>query len=256
MEISAQTVMELRKLTNVSMMACKKALEETNGDFDAAIDLLRKSGEAKAAKRADRETHEGRIRVLEENGRVIVASLLCETDFVAKNDDFNRILEELAQHISQVGVEAAKENIATGINDLVVKIGEKIAIGDCYIVEGANVATYLHSTQKLAAIVSLSGDDHELARKIAMHIAASPVKYLKPEDVDSAEIAREKEIWAAQLAQENKPENVMANILQGKEKKYREENALLTQMFVMEPDKTVAAILGDQTVLDFKKVAI
>lgn len=256
MSISAQDVMKLRQMTNVSMMACKKALEETNGDFDQAIDLLRKSGEAKAAKRADRETHEGQIRILSEGSTVAVGALLCETDFVARNDDFMAIVDKLTKAILQDGIETAKEQVAADINELVVKIGEKIEVGNCARIEGTVMGTYLHSNNKLAAVVVLEGGDQDLAKKIAMHVAASPVKCLSPDEVSAEDVAKEKEIWQEQLKNEGKPENIVANILAGKEKKYREENALLTQFFVADPSQTVAQFLGSAKILSYQKIEI
>ncbi|MEA3304425.1 MAG: translation elongation factor Ts [Patescibacteria group bacterium] len=241
MSFTAKDVMELRAQTGAALMAAKKALVETAGDMDAAIDLLRKSGEAKAAKKADRATSEGAIKMIvaDDNSKAAIASILCETDFVARNDDFQALLTDLAQTALEKGAEAAKAELEPKITAAIVTIGENMQIGDVIVLEGEYVNGYIHGNAKSAALVSLSASNEEVARNVAMHVVAMSPKYLDASEVSAADVAKEKEIWKAQLLEEGKPENIIDNIMAGKEKKYAAESALNEQPFVMDPSTAV-----------------
>lgn len=239
-DVSAKTVMELRNKMGVSMMACKKALVEAGGDMEKAIDILRKSGAAKADKKADRETGEGAAAL---SGRA-VASLRCETDFVARNDDFIAAVQELADEADAKGKKAAEELFESKKTGLITQLGENISFGEVKVLtEGDTVGGYLHSNRKIATVVALSGGTEDLAKDIAMHVAANAPQVISPEDVADEAVSKEKEIWAEQLKNEGKPENIIEKIMMGKEKKFREEGALIKQPFVKDPEESVEQLL-------------
>lgn len=254
-EISAKAVMELRNKSGVSMMVCKKALVEAGGDIEKAIDILRKSGAEKADKKAGRATGEGAIAV---SGRAAV-SLRCETDFVARNDDFLRILEELVAIAAEQGAAAAEAQFEQQRADLVTKLGENISFGEAVVVDGGTVAgNYIHSNRKLAAVVTLDGGNEDLARDLAMHVVASSPEVIRPEEISDELVAKEKTIWAEQLKNEGKPAEIIDKIMLGKEKKFREEGALLKQSFVKDPEITIEALLQQEgaAVVRFARIEV
>ena len=249
--VTLEQIKELREETGVSTMACKKALEETDGDKEKAIELLRKKGEAKAADRADRTTGEGVIAIADGEGKSAIIKLGCETDFVAKNEDFINSAKGIAESVLNEGEGFDADTIAS---ELTLKLGEKIEAGEKKLVEGTVVGSYVHSNNKIGVIVTLSGGDQETARDIAMHAAAMNPTYLNPEDVPQEAVDKEKEIWKEEL--KGKPEEIMGNIMAGKEKKFREENALTKQPFVKDPDKTVEQYAGENKVENFVRMAV
>lgn len=257
MAVSIEDVKKLREATGVSMMVCKKALEEVDGDFEEAVTVLRKKGEAKAADRAERSTSQGVIVTKQEGGKIAMVQLLCETDFVAMGDDFmalaNSFVDKLLAGELNVGDRDLPE-----LKDAVVKMGENIQIGDMCLAEGGSMGDYIHSNKKIGVVVSLEGGNEDLARDISMHIAASNPEVISPDEVSEESVAKEKEIWADQLKQEGKPEEIMEKIMMGKEKKFREENALIKQSFVKDPEKTIEDLLkaADATIKEFKRFAI
>jgi elongation factor Ts len=234
-EISASAVMALRQKTGVSMMACKKALEEANGDTEKAIELLRKQGEAKAASKMDRVASEGTIAI---HGNVVV-SIYSETDFVARNESFVQFAEALAKEAAEKGVDGAKAKFEQEKNEKVAQLGENIVFGEVKVLPGDTVGAYLHSNRKVAALVALKGGDAKLATEVAMHVAAMNPEVLSPDEVASTAVEKEKEIWKEQLAKEGKPAEIMEKIMLGKEKKFREESALVSQPFVKNQDQKV-----------------
>jgi len=251
--VTLEQIKKLRDDTGVSTMACKKALEEANGDQEKAIEILRKKGEAKAASRSERSTAQGVVAVSEGQGKVAMITLACETDFVAKNEDFINEAKKLADKVLSEGEEADLSGV---IGDLTIKLGEKIELKNKEICEGRNIGTYIHSNNKIGTAVVLSGGETEVARDIAMHIAAMNPGYISPDEVPVALVEKEKEIWTAQLKQEGKPENIWANIMQGKERKFREENALLKQAFVKNPEETIEKLLGDLKIETFTRMSV
>lgn len=247
--VTIEQVKELRDRTGISITACKKALEEVGGDMDKAIELLRKKGEAKAAERSERTTGEGFVAVAGDSMKKAMVLLACETDFVARGEDFVAAAQKFADTILTQGVAA---DFGSEVTDLGIKLGEKIELNDKALVEGPVVGSYIHSNNKIGVLVVLSeGGNEEQAVDVALHIAAMNPKYTTPEEVDDAMVAKEREIWTDQLKQEGKPEQIMAGILAGKEKKFRGEAALMTQPFVKNPEQTVADYLGDVKVLQF-----
>lgn len=253
MTITSADIMKLRAQTGAGMMDCKKALEEAGGNLDAAAELLRKKGILKAAKRADKIAAEGLVTgaVSSDKKIGVVLEVNCETDFVAKSDDFiafsKQIAEAALKHnpadligLHQVTLSNGK-TVEGFAGDLTIKIGEKVNIRRFTRYETTGqVAVYLHGA-KIGVMVDMQGGDAELATDVAMHIAASNPKYLSRNQVDAAEVAKEKEIYAAQL--KGKPANIMENILKGKIDKYYGEICLLEQPFIKNEDLTVGKMV-------------
>lgn len=253
MAISAQMVKELRDRTGVAMMACKKALEEANGDMEGAIEILRKRGAAKAADKADRSTSEGTVAI---NGRFIV-KLLCETDFVGKNENFQAFAQDLADKAGSEGAEAAKTHFEAVKTDKIQEIGENIVLDEIAEIEGGDtVAGYIHSNGKIGVLVALEGGTEDHGKDVAMHAAAMDPLVATPEEVSEDLINKEMEIAKAQLLEEGKPENIIDNILAGKKKKFCAERALSSQVFVKDPSMSVEEYLGDAKLVAFVRVAI
>lgn len=257
MAVSIEQVKELREKTGVAMMVCKKALEEANGDESVAIDILRKKGEAKASDRADRVTGQGVVAVVSDGGKTAMVSLLCETDFVARGDDFIALANSIAEKLLKGEISVDDKDLPE-VKDFGLKAGEKIELGSMELMEGKNVGSYIHSNKKIGVLVSLEGGSPETAKDIAMHVAATNPKFVSPEEVLPELVAKEKEIWAEQLKNEGKPAEIVEKIMLGKEKKFREENALLKQAFVKDPEKIVEQLLeADKAVLKaFRRFAI
>ncbi len=275
MSISAQEVNKLRKATGAGMMDCKKALVETEGDFDKAIDLLRLKGQKVSAKRADRETTEGAVFVKtnDDASNGYLVALGCETDFVAKNDEFVALGNDLLNILSTknvADVTALKaESLANGekvedfITNLVGKIGEKIDIVDVSVVTGDTVVPYIHSNNKLGVLVSLNkkgGPVVDAGKDVAMQIAAMNPVALSKADVSDEVKERELALGRQQAIDEGKPEAIVDKIAQGKLGKFYKDNTLLEQSFVKDSSKSVSQMLNDiesgLTVSVFKRISI
>lgn len=255
MSITASQVNSLRKRTGISMMQCKKALEEANGNEELAIENLRKRGEAKAASKASRDTNEGLTLTKISGNKGVIVKLSCETDFVSKNKDFIAIANNAMDIALSDGVEKAKESQEEAIKELFTKLGENMNL-EIKVLEGENLASYVHSNSKIAVLVSLENPDTEKATDIAMHAAAMSPTVINPEEVSDDLVAKEKEIWREQLKNEGKPEEMLDKIMIGKERKFREENALSKQSFVKDPNLTIEAYLDGNKILDFIRVSI
>lgn len=253
MAITAKQVQELRSATGAGMMNCKKALEETNGDMEAAVEILRKKGAAKAASKSDRSTGEGAIVI---SGRGI-AKILCETDFVAKNEQFIAFVKEIADKANADGIEAAKELFESVKTDKIQAIGENMVLDLVQLVESGNVAgSYVHGNGKLASLVTLDGGTEKMARDVAMHATAMNPLVANPEDVPQEDIDKEMSFAKQQLLDEGKPKQIIGKILEGKTKKFCAERALTSQPFVKNPDQTVGEYLGDAKLVEFVRVAV
>ena len=266
-EISASMVMKLRKISGQGMMDCKKALQEANGDMNEAMGILRKKGLATLAKRAERETSEGIIvsKSNEDGKTAAIATLCCETDFVAKSDDFVAAAQTLADYGLACPADEGTENILeTSIdgkkfNDIltetVSKIGEKIQVGDFakYKLDGTGlISIYIHFNKKVGTMVQIETSDEttaaadalkQTAADIAMHITATKPLSLDKDGIDAETIQREKSIYAEQV--KNKPANIIDKIVEGKMKKFFTENCLVEQRFVKDDSKTVAEVVAD-----------
>lgn len=253
MAITAQMVKELREKTGAGMMDCKKALTETNGDMEKAIDWLREKGIAKAAKKADRIAAEGTTFIEVEGNSAVIVEVNSETDFVAKNDDFKVLVKELATHLLknkpatlEEALQQKMENGATveeHINAAIAKIGEKLTLRRFEIIEkGDNAAfgAYLHMGGRIGVLTLLEGTtDETIAKDVAMHIAALSPKYVSRDQVSQAEIEREREVLKQQALNEGKPANIVEKMVEGRLNKFYEDICLLEQTFVKNPDVKV-----------------
>ena len=271
-KISASDVGKLRRQTGSGMMDCKKALIEANGDFEQAVDILRKKGQKVAAKRADRQATEGVVIAKNntDNNKAILISLNCETDFVAKNEDFIKIAhsildkavsenlassEDLSSMLLDEGMTVAEKVLEqTGV------IGEKIEIS-AQVVEDTQVSSYVHAGNRLATIVGFNQTlDHQVARDIAMQVAAMSPIAVDKDNVDQETVNRELEIAIDLARQEGKPEQMLDKIAQGRLNKFFKENTLLNQAFIKDGKKSVAQYLQehakDLSVTCFKRVGL
>jgi elongation factor Ts len=250
MTVKAQDVKELREKTGLGMMECKKALEEANGNLEEAIKNLRKSSALKAEKKASRTAVEGIITSKISDKEITFVEVNCETDFVAKDENFINFCEETLK----VAVEASsEENLLDEVSEsmekqrmsLVQKIGENIIIRKVKKITGEVLDSYIHSNKKIAAGVSLDQGSPEIAKEIAMHIAASNPIVLSPEDLDESYINSEREIFRSQVEKEDKPEEIKEKMIQGKLNKQLADVSLLKQPFVKDPSKSVEAFLSE-----------
>ena len=260
--ITLELIKELRDATGVSITECKKALEETEGNIDAAIDNLRAKGIAKAGKRADNETHEGRIAIKHEGGKAYVASLTCETDFVARTDNFTGFIDELMTALITAGsVDAAKEAFTPRMSDIIQQTGENVVFGPMDIVDAPVIGSYVHSNSKVAAVVSANaGTEEEKVRQVAMHVTATNPTGLRVSEFPTDAITHERSVQMDMMKQdpknEGKNESILSNIIEGKMKKFVEEGTLLTQPFVVNPDETIEQFLGGDVLVAFKRYSI
>ncbi|MBP9751034.1 MAG: translation elongation factor Ts [Candidatus Peribacteraceae bacterium] len=254
--ITAAAVQSLRARTGVPMLACKEALEEANGDEEKAIEILRKRGITQAAKKASRDQAEGLVFMAEKPGTVALLLLKCETDFVARADTFKKIGQELVTALLEKGEAAAKSLSEEKLPAAVQELGENISLGDCHLISAPVLGTYLHSNSKIAVVIGMEGGSAEGARDAAMHATAMSPLYISPEEVTETDLAKERDIWREQLVKEGKPEAMLEKIMGGKEKKFREESALLTQPFVKDPSKTVGQYLGEGKVKSYVRLSV
>ena len=250
MTIKAQDVKELREKTGLGMMECKKALEEANGNLEEAIKNLRKSSALKAEKKASRTAVEGIITSKISDKEITFVEVNCETDFVAKDENFINFCEEALK----VAVDtSSEENLLEEVSEsmekqrmsLVQKIGENIIIRKVKKITGEVLESYIHSNKKIAAGVSLDQGSPEIAKEIAMHIAASNPIVLSPEDLDESYINSEREIFRSQVEKEDKPEEIKEKMIQGKLNKQLADVSLLKQPFVKDPSKSVEEFLSE-----------
>lgn len=239
-QITTEQVKELRDATGISVMQCKRALEEADGNMDKALAILKKTSSDIALKKADRSLNSGAVMIKSGNSTVLVG-LLCETDFVAKNEDFLNLLSKLTDKASSSGIETMKAESKDMIDPIIQKTGENIQLGESFEVKGDVLGNYVHNN-KTGVIVSLAGGNSELAKDIAMHITA-----MKPEYITEAEIGEDikntmKEIFEKEVAEINKPEDIKAKMLAGKISTYFKEKTLLDQVFI-KGDETVEKLL-------------
>jgi len=271
--ISAADVNKLRQMTGAGMMDCKKALTESNGDFEVAIDNLRKKGQKVAANRADRDAKEGFIiaKANADNTRGYLISLSCETDFVAKNQDFVNFAEGILNTAianNPTDVEALKAltldgaTITDKLFDMIGKIGEKIELARYEMIQAPKVIVYNHPGNRLASMVGMSSAtaSETVAKDVAMQIAAMNPVAVDKDDVDATTIERELEIAKEVIRAEGKPEEMVEKIAAGKLNKFYQENTLLNQSYLKEDKKTVRQFLNDTekdlTVTVFKRVQL
>ena len=259
MQITATMVKELRERTGAGMMECKKALGETSGDMDAAIELMRKSGQAKADKKAGRVAAEGTIVIAlsDDATKGVMLEVNCETDFVARDEQFQNFSAEVAKCIlanEPADIDALKDLMLTdgrqvevARQELVSKIGENIQVRrfECFASQGGQLAEYKHGN-RIGVVVDLNNGDAELGKDVAMHIAASRPICIDEQGVPSEVLDKEKAIFVAQAEASGKPADIIEKMVQGRLKKYLGEITLLGQPFVKDPDKTVAKLLKEK----------
>ena len=246
MAVTAALVKELRERTGAGMMECKKALVEANADIELAIENMRKSGAAKAAKKAGNVAAEGAIIIKEDNGVAVLLEVNCQTDFVAKDGNFTAFAEKVAE--DALATKATAEELVAKFEEervaLVAKIGENINIRRVQYVEGAALASYRHG-EKIGVVVAGEGDAETL-KHVAMHVAASKPEYVNPEDVPADVVAKEKEVQVEIAMNEGKPAEIAEKMVVGRMKKFTGEISLTGQAFIMEPKKTVGEMLKEK----------
>ncbi len=263
-EITAAAVKELRELTGVPMMDCKKALVESDGDLEGAKEYLRKKGQAKAVKKSSRETNDGAIGVFvsADKRTASLVKLECETDFVAKNDRFQEMMQTFCKQIVQNGDENVLEQAvlegAGTVQDLlaqsVAELGENIQFSAAkrFQVEHGTIGQYVHMTGKIGVLVPLETNTpceaealQTLARDIAMHIAATQAEAVLPEQVDPSILEKEKEVFVAQARESGKPDEIIEKMVNGRIQKFLKEVCVSTQPFVKDPQKSVQQLVND-----------
>jgi elongation factor Ts len=257
MAITAAQVKELREKTGAGMMDAKKALTETGGDMEAAFDWLRTKGLAKAAKKSGRTAADGLVAVRTEGGRGVAVEVNAETDFVAKNAEFQQMVGAIADAAMGVDdIEALAQadlggdTVADTITDKIATIGENMSLRRMAKVEGEQVVSYVHNAAgpgmgKIGVLVAMSGGSEEFGRQVAMHVAASNPASLGEADLDPAVLEREKAVLTEQARESGKPEQVIEKMIEGRMKKFLSEVTLLGQSFVVNPDLTVEAAASE-----------
>ena len=253
MAITASMVKELRDRTGLGMMECKKALNESEGNIETAIEELRKSSGMKAAKKAGRTAAEGvvAIKISDDKKFGVLLEVNSETDFVARDDNFlsfvGNVLDFIFENKSCDESLFKADVIETNREALVQKIGENISIRRAQIISGENIGGYVHGNNKIAALVSLSSGSQLVAKDIAMHVAAVNPQVIKPEDMSSEIIEKEKTIYVAQARDSGKPDEIVKKMVDGRVRKFLSENSLTEQHFVKDPDIKVSELLSGES---------
>ncbi|MCD7936779.1 MAG: translation elongation factor Ts [Tannerellaceae bacterium] len=272
MAVTMAEISQLRKMSGAGMMDCKKALEEANGDFDKAMEIIRKKGQAIAAKRSDRDAAEGCVLAAENGNFAAIVALKCETDFVAKNEQFVALTKDILNVALDKKPASLEELLAAPladgraiqdqITDRIGVTGEKMELGFYEFLNGETTVSYIHPGNKLATIVAFNqaGVDYQVARDVAMQVAAMNPVAVRPEEVPQKTIDTEMEIARDKARQAGKPENLLDRIAEGALQKYYKENTLLQQEFVKDNKLTIAQYLQQQnkdlTVTAFKRVTL
>jgi elongation factor Ts len=272
--ITAQDINKLRQATGAGMMDCRKALTETGGDFEAAIDWLRKQGQKVAAKRSDREAKEGVViaKTTADNKTGFIVAISCETDFVSKNSDFVAFAQSIADAAVANNVNSADElnnvevngtKVSDLINDKLASIGEKIGVARFEKIEAPYVASYIHGAYRMGVLVGFDKESGEAGKDVAMQIAAMNPVAVDPGSVPADIVSRERDIVMDQMKQDpkmaGKPEEMLSKIAEGKLNAFFKESTLLAQAFVKDSSKSVGDHLksaGDLKVTEFRRVAI
>ena len=241
-KITAELVKDLRDKTGVSVMQCKNALEEAEGDMEKALIILKKKSSSIAMKKADRTASDGMIIVKEAPGKALLLILHSETDFVAKNADFITLANKLADMAVLEGVDAMKAKSLDIINEIVQKVGEKIELGKVEEIKGEIIGSYIHNN-KSAVIVSLASGTKELARDIAMHVAAMKPAFTTREEITEGDRKKVVEVFEKEVGESDKPEEIKKKMLEGKISTYFKEQTLMDQPYIKNGDITVEGLL-------------
>ncbi len=272
MAVTMADISHLRKMSGAGMMDCKKALQEAEGDFEKAMEIIRKKGQAVAAKRSDREASEGCVLAQENGEFAAIVALKCETDFVAKNKDFVALTQNIL-NVALANQPATKEDLLVSaladgrtvqehITDRIGVTGEKMELGAYEFVKGATTISYIHPGNKLATIVAFNqaGVERQMARDVAMQVAAMNPVSVRPNEVPQHIIDQELEIAKDKARQASKPENLLDRIAQGALQKYYKENTLLQQEFIKDSKMSIEQYLHtankELTVVEFKRVTL
>jgi elongation factor Ts len=263
-----ENIKKLREQTGAGIVDCKKALEESGGDIESAVEILRKKGISKASKRSDKDANEGVVKadVNSEGNEGYILQVNSETDFVAKNEEFQKMADDIMKGVKENKPQNLESLFELSLDGVTVRekvdnlsgvIKEKIVLTKYDILQAPTVGCYSHMNGTIGVLVGLDtpGKD-ELAKDLAMHIAASNPQYIKPEDVPEEEIEKEKSIHREQLKQENKPEEIIERILEGKINKYYEENCLLKQEFIKDEEKKIEDLLGEVKITKFIRYSL
>ena len=263
--ISAAMVRDLREKTGAGMMDCKKALNETGGDMQKAIDYLREKGIAKAAKKSGRIAAEGACAAyVSEDGKFgAVVEINCETDFTASNSDFRALVKKVTEHVAKTNpadldalnasVIEGKKTVADLVTEATATIGEKISVRRFVRYEGEKIISYIHMGGKIGVLVSLDGGSDELGKDVALQIAAMNPSAIDRDSVDAAELEHEKEVLRKQALEEGKPEKIVDKMVEGRINKFYKEVCLVEQIFIKDNEKTVKDVLGKVKVLNFTR---
>lgn len=256
-KIPAAQVKELREKTGVGMMDAKKALVETDGDMDAAIELLREKGMGASDKKAHRIAAEGLSTIAVDGNKATIVEINCETDFVAKTDDFKQLVEDIAQAINAAepadleeagAADLNGQTISDAINEATNKIGEKITLRRFSLLSKEDdqvFGPYIHSGNQISAVTLLNGGNEDVARDVAMHVSAIDPRYLNRDAVPAEDLAAEKEVLVKEALEEGKPENIVEKMVEGRLNKWLAEISLVDQDFVKNPDITVGKYLEE-----------
>ena len=245
MKITAEMVKELRDGTGVSVMQCKNALEEAEGDIEKALIILKKKSSNIALKKADRDAKDGIIVTAENNNKTILLTLHSETDFVAKNNDFIELANQLVNLAITEGIESMKAKSLDLINPVIQKVGEKIELGKIEEIEGKTIGSYVHGG-KSAVVVSLEGGNQDLAKDIAMHIAAMKPVYTTSADITEEDKSKVIEVFEKEVSESDKPEDIKKKMLDGKISTYFKEQTLMDQPFIKNGDITISQLLKEK----------
>lgn len=255
--ITTELIKELRDQTGISVMQCKRALEEAEGDMNKALAILKKTSSDIALKKAGRETTDGAVAVKGNANKTVLVSLHCETDFVSRNEDFTNLLEKLTSEALSSSISSMQTNAKSSIDPVIQKTGENIELGDCYEVMGTTIGSYVHNG-KQAVVVSLEGGNTELAKDIAMHIAAMKPEYMNPSEITDEVRNTMTEIFSKEVANIDKPEDIKKKMLEGKINTYFKEKTLLDQNFIKDGEMTIAQLLekNKAKIIEVKRSAI
>lgn len=244
--ITTELIKQLRDETSVSIMQCKKALEEAGGDMEKARVILKKKSGAAASKKADRELGAGYLAVKNEDGKTAIVVLSCETDFVAKNEDFTKTAEDLAEKALKEGADKMEEASQDDINQLIQKVGENVKLSSVKIIESENAGYYVHNGQ-IAAVVTLKEKNEDLAKDIAMHITAMKPVFTTEDDISEEAKENAREVLQKEVDEQagDKPEEMKAGILNGKMNAYFKDQVLMKQSFIKDPSKSIEQLLKE-----------
>ncbi|MEI6529105.1 MAG: translation elongation factor Ts [Candidatus Falkowbacteria bacterium] len=263
-----ELIKQLREMTGAGMVDCQKALKEADNNLEKAIEILRKKGIAKAAKRTDRDTNEGvvKVSVNAEKNEAYILELNSETDFVSRNDKFQGFADSVMEIIKKekpanletlLSLKLSTGSVQEDLDSLSGTIGEKLGVKRFEILSGASVAAYSHLGGKMGVLVALDTEGKsELAADVAMQVAAANPKYILPSEVDPTEMAKEREIYKEQLVKEGKPEAMVEKIVEGKAGKYYSEVCLAEQEYIKDDKKKVKDILGGAKVIKFVRFSL